>query len=431
MHRSPSLEEEVSTIVKILSASANSTFSIRSGGHSPNSGAAIANRGVTIDLRGLNSIDIDSDTYTVQVGTGLTWNEVYQAVDGYDRVVIGGRTGSVGVGGLITGGGISAFSPRYGFACDNVLNMEVVLASGEIVNANASHHADLIAALKGGQNNFGIVTRFDLRSFPQGPYWGGGIQYDISTVEEQLAAFTAFKDPANFDPFAEIEQSYLYYGAEDQGSVSNIMYYSNASAAPASLQRFTDIKPQALNTMRISNTTDFSAELTRYQPMDQYAVYATATFRVSPTILKKVYDAWNATTLSIAGDVLNLTSVLVYQSIPALQPASAPPNSLGIPPDSHPERNQVLCLVSLYWPLEQDSQLVQQATQSIIRAVDALTPEEGVQVPYRYLNYAASWQSPIGSYGPASVEVLQRVASAYDPRGVFRRNVPGGFKLSD
>ncbi|RAH42514.1 uncharacterized protein BO95DRAFT_466794 [Aspergillus brunneoviolaceus CBS 621.78] len=264
--------------------------------------------------------------------------------------------------------------------------MEVVLASGESVNASASHHADLFAALKGGQNNFGI--------------------YDISTVEEQLAAFTAFKNPANFDPFAEIKQSYLYYGAEDQGSVSNIMYYSNASAAPASLQRFTDIKPQALNTMRISNSTDFSAELTRYQPMDQYVVHATATFRVSPTILKKVYDAWNATTLNIAGDVLNLTSVLVYQSIPALQPASGPPNSLGIPPDSHPERNQVLCLVSLYWPLEKDSQLVQQATQSIIRAVDALTAEEGVQVPYRYLNYAASWQSPIGSYGPASVEVL-------------------------
>lgn len=84
-----------------------------------------------------------------------------------------------------------------------------------------------------------------------------------------MAAFTAFKNPANFDPFAEIKQSYLYYGAEDQGSVSNIMYYSNASAAPASLQRFTDIKPQALNTMRISNSTDFSAELTRYQPMDQ------------------------------------------------------------------------------------------------------------------------------------------------------------------
>lgn len=57
----------------------------------------------------------------------------------------------------------------YGFARDNVLNMEVVLASGESVNANASHHADLFAALKGGQNNFGIVTRSDLRSFPQGP----------------------------------------------------------------------------------------------------------------------------------------------------------------------------------------------------------------------------------------------------------------------
>lgn len=43
----------------------------------------------------------------------------------------------VGVGGLTTGGGISFFSPQYGYVCDNVQNSEVVLASGEVVNANA------------------------------------------------------------------------------------------------------------------------------------------------------------------------------------------------------------------------------------------------------------------------------------------------------
>lgn len=63
---------------------------------------------------------------------------------------------------------MSFFAPRYGFACDNVINFEVVLASGDIVNANAHENPDLWFALKGGSNNFGVVTRFDLRTFKQG-----------------------------------------------------------------------------------------------------------------------------------------------------------------------------------------------------------------------------------------------------------------------
>jgi hypothetical protein len=46
--------------------------------------------------------------------------------------------------------------------------MEVVLASGKIVNANATSHPELFSTLKGGQNNFGVVTRFDIIAFPQG-----------------------------------------------------------------------------------------------------------------------------------------------------------------------------------------------------------------------------------------------------------------------
>lgn len=48
---------------------------------------------------------------------------------------------------------------------------QIVLASGRIVNANASNHAVLHKALKGGGNNFGIVTQFDLKTFKQGKLW--------------------------------------------------------------------------------------------------------------------------------------------------------------------------------------------------------------------------------------------------------------------
>lgn len=72
-------------------------------------------------------------------------------------------------------GGLSFFSTREGFIADNVINYEIVLASGEIVNTNKNENTDLLIALRGGGNNFGIVTRYDLRTFKQGSFWGGSV----------------------------------------------------------------------------------------------------------------------------------------------------------------------------------------------------------------------------------------------------------------
>lgn len=90
-------------------------------------------------------------------------------------------------------GGNSWFAPRFGFVCDNIANFEVgvpsillhwphieiqqvVLGSGEVVNANTSSHPDLYRALKGGGNNFGVVTRFDFRTFEQDTFWGASLR---------------------------------------------------------------------------------------------------------------------------------------------------------------------------------------------------------------------------------------------------------------
>jgi len=59
------------------------------------------------------------------------------------------------------------FTNGYGLACDNVKNFQVVLPSGEIINANVDENPDLFWGLKGGSGNFGIVTRFDLVTFSE------------------------------------------------------------------------------------------------------------------------------------------------------------------------------------------------------------------------------------------------------------------------
>ncbi|OJJ32641.1 hypothetical protein ASPWEDRAFT_29799 [Aspergillus wentii DTO 134E9] len=422
----PTSAEDVSLSVKILTKHPSTPFAIRGGGHSPNRGASNAENGVTIDFQSMK--EVANYGPITSVGPGAAWSDVYSVLDPKGLTVVGGRVAGVGVGGLTTGGGISAFSPELGFACDNVANMQVVLANGEIVNANATSNADLFIALKGGQNNFGIVTRFDLKTHQRDEYWGGSINYPQEAEAAQLAAFTEFKDPANFDQYAEIEQSFLYIGQEKAFYSSNNMYYTKPVVNATGLKYFTDVQPQVSSTMRIANTSSFAEELASVQPQNQFhsAEWATTTFAISPTILGKVHGLWNASAVELT-PVTNLTSVLTFQSVPAPQPSS--PNSLGIDPKSSPEKNLVLALVNQYWSLESDSDKANGVTEELMSNIDDLLRQEGLYVDYKYLNYAGPFQDPLGSYGDESLERMKKVSTKYDPTGVFQKQVKGGFKL--
>lgn len=147
--------------------------------------------------------------------------------------------------------------------------MEVVLSSGEIVNANLSSNTNLFIALKGGQNNFGVVTRWDIETIPKGEFWGGSVDYNYSTYAEQLEAFTHWKTPENFDPSASVEQSHVYLGSEDLWLISSALYYTQPVSHPSNLKNFTNIGSQLANTLRISNATDFSNEVQSESTPDQ------------------------------------------------------------------------------------------------------------------------------------------------------------------
>ena len=139
--------------------------------------------------------------------------------------------------------------------------MQVVLADGSLVSANNAELPDLFRALKGGSNNFGIVTRFDLQTYPQGNFLGGFIAYPGTTVSQQLAAFEGFMQAENNDPYAEIICAIGYVDAYKSVIVSNGLYYTKSITDPPVFRPFTEIQPQLRSTMRISNNLDFINEV--------------------------------------------------------------------------------------------------------------------------------------------------------------------------
>lgn len=162
-------------------------------------------------------------------------------------------------------GGLSYFSARKGFATDNVVNFEVVLASGQIVNANAATNPDLWRALKGGSNNFGVVTRFDTRAFKQGDFWGGSIVYGDEASPALIDAFVKLNRWPGYDEYAALMHSHAYVTGMGMVAVANIEY-TKPIAYPKTFKAYTDAQPQFSSTMRISNQTAFTDEFVAATP---------------------------------------------------------------------------------------------------------------------------------------------------------------------
>jgi FAD/FMN-containing dehydrogenase len=110
----------------------------------------------------------------VSVGAGAIWMDVYDAVTTRaGRYVQGGGCTTVGVAGLVQGGGFGSFSKGFGTAAANLLEAEVVTADGAVRIANAVRNPGLFWALKGGGGGtFGAVTRLTLRTHALPTYFG-------------------------------------------------------------------------------------------------------------------------------------------------------------------------------------------------------------------------------------------------------------------
>jgi FAD/FMN-containing dehydrogenase len=102
----------------------------------------------------------------VSVGAGAIWMHTYDSVTTHGgRYVQGGGCGTVGVAGLVLGGGFGSYSKAYGTAAASLLEAEVVTADGVVRIANSCTHPDLFWALKGGGGgSLGVVTRLMLRT---------------------------------------------------------------------------------------------------------------------------------------------------------------------------------------------------------------------------------------------------------------------------
>lgn len=158
---------------------------VRGGGHN-GAGLGVVDNGLVIDLAMMDGVRVDPVARTVRVEGGCTWGQVDHATHVFGLAVPSGIISTTGVGGLTLGGGHGYLSRKAGLTIDNLLEVDMVLADGRFVTANAAENEDLFWAVRGGGGNFGVVTSFLFQAHPAAEIYGGPIIWPIDQAGDLL-----------------------------------------------------------------------------------------------------------------------------------------------------------------------------------------------------------------------------------------------------
>ncbi|ESK85734.1 fad binding domain-containing protein [Moniliophthora roreri MCA 2997] len=419
---SPTSAQDVSTTLQTLKAG-ECQFAVRSGGHMQwKSSNNIDAPGVAIDMSRMNAINISADKKVVQVGPGNRWGPVYDALSPDNLIIVGGRSNTVGVGGYLLGGGISHLNAQYGLAAQNIVNYEIVLADGTIANINDTN-PDLHTALQAGSTNFGIVTRYDLATYPRQGMWGGLRSYDISEARNFFEATMTFMDAQVDDPIAggiiismtneTMSATMAYWNGE--GPQSNA--FDEINAIPATVDR---VKPnttqQELSGLvddafpggqrALTNMLGFKADVQFALDLDAKARELFAPFQNE--------DIFWASTFQPFGKAVS-------------RAVASKPQFQGL--EANVDNHVFVFGIAAYY----DDAALDGPLDQWIRDLIAWGTEEskarGLEAPWLYLNYVLPWQPVYESFGAANLQKMKDLKNQYDPENVFGRLWPGGFKL--
>ncbi|KAL2268986.1 hypothetical protein VTJ83DRAFT_3832 [Remersonia thermophila] len=448
----PRTTAELSALLRLLT-DRGAPFAVKGGGHTtfPGGSGTSLPGSVVVDLSRLNrAVAVSADRATVAVGPGLRWSNVTDVLDPLGLAVVGGRAASVGVAGLLLGGGISYLSGLRGWACDNVRAYEVVLADGRVVRATPRRHEDLYWALRGGGGSaFGVVARFELAAYEQGPLWASRQLFPADAAREliplmhDLLVARLPADPAAHawlvvadvpelgGPVVLVDQFHAAHAAPSAAAAAA------AAAPPAAFAAFhaEDIRSRAFLT-HVRRATVGGLLVDADSPGGSRQTWWTTTVKATgtPALLLDVHALYAAHAerlrggAAAAGAFVSAGLVLQAISTNVLQAMRVNGgNALGLAPDEGP---LMLIQLSAVWADPALDDVVERACRETIRSIDALAAERGARTKngFVYMNYAGQGQDVLAGYGKANRDRLRKVAHKYDPQGKLDRLWKGYFK---
>ena len=297
------------------------------------------------------------------------------------------------------------------------------------MKATAQHFPDLYWALRGGGNNLGIVTSFELQTKPlkDDLLFGGTRVYTEDVFDDVIQAWTDLTLNSPQDPKAGTWAAFMDRGAK----LAAIELWHGAPLANGSdsigLAPFYNISAISDST----KTRGHAAYVTDLKATNTYGVreiFYDLSVKMSYEMASRSVDIFYET-------IGNLTSVdgvypvLIWQQIvegSLKGSARNGGNAMGFSPADGPLQ---IIMLACQWNNASDDDKVYEVMSDIMKQVKDASVELGVANDWVYMNYASQFQDVITSYGDASKAKLKTVAGRYDPKAVFQKLQPGYFKL--
>ncbi|KAK9424444.1 hypothetical protein SUNI508_13591 [Seiridium unicorne] len=327
------------------------------------------------------------------------------------------------------------------------LNYEVVLADGNITNASESASPDLFRVLKGGSNNFGIVTRFDMETFPTHDIYDGIVAFAPSSTDAVIDAFVDFTKQLHVVQDAHILAMWVSMSKRDISllngivpdptqppdltmisMINMIMTLLDGVEKSPSLEKCMSVANSVSNTML---HTTLAKKVARFLiASNKEDIWSTLTYKLDKRIIEKTTEAYERLVKGINERLPECLIQMVLQPLPTKfgqHSAARGDNMLGL---KRFKEDSVLFIAAVEGSTPRFYEMALPIAKAAIQEMEEFAKEVGGDVELRYLNYCDGSQDPLGSYGEENIRNTKDVATKYDPTGVSQGRVPGGFKLS-
>jgi hypothetical protein len=336
-------------------------------------------------------------------------------------------------------GGISFYTNRRGFVCDNVAAITLVLANGTITTASSTSSPELFRALRGGgQSNFGVVTSFTLDTFPlansQG-LWDASRFYTWDQLEKILElnhelrsqGFMRDRDTGGFNAMVYIQENDIWMISDRYVHTT----HPTVDTWPDVYAEFKDLEVvQEMSTVQIANYSAITISIAAQSSPGSRTAWGTMSYRTSLEADVLVVNLMMQYTEEMKG-LAGLQSLVVMQ--PLLAPviglmAKRGGNVLGLEEEDGP---LTMLVVGWSWEAADDDGWAHDVFYRFEKALEEKLKSLGVWNRYLYGNYANGGQNVYQGYGEEARKFLIQVQKEVDPKGVFSRDglVQRGFPL--
>lgn len=417
----PTSAQDVSIVLQAIRVS-GSHFAAKAGGHNTNNFFSSVDNGVLIDLNSLNAKSYDPSSTLATYEPGSTFGELYDYFAQFGRTVLGPTLAGVGTGAAL-GGGLSYLSPRYGMACDDFRELEVVLPSGEIVMASPESYADLFFGLRGGGGNAcGIVTKYTVQSRPVGQFFAGNLVYVFEQNDAVTDAIQAFMQ-YNPDPKASIVATYLKLPTPDLNfnldeAILMFLVYDGPDAGDV-FNNFTS-NPYLLSTMSLKTYPEvinmpipFLAQLARGDNIFRVSVHRV----INDDSYETAISAWRdwAETNKGAYELLTFDYEPVPRSLTEASNSQNGGNAMQMPDGPWFWISYILETPPGMSQADYDA-----VQASFAKMVDYIGNSKDLPL---FINDASFDQNPLATFSTYSD--LQQIKAKYDPDGFFAQKTGG------